>query len=136
MGVASSTYVRFQWGYTAGANTNSTAWQTKTDATAFSQQIAADPSQRVYYRVQVKNGATTVSFAETSYYATNSAAQTQGIANLFPLIFLAAAIAMFAIAMITETFTVGGLVIAVIFLIMSIMGVQTIQAALSGLWGG
>ena len=136
MGVATSLYVRFQWGYTPAANTYTTAAQTKTDATAFSQTIAADPSQRVYYRammtVGVANGLTNI----TSFYATNSAAQTQGIANLFPLIFLAAAIAMFGVAMTTESFTIGGLVLAVIFLIFSVTGVQTIIAALAGLWGG
>ena len=137
MGVATSTYGSFQWGY--DTNYGNTSTQIAVNGVGdFTRTITNyDPSKIIYYRAVATNTPTEAYGSAQTFYATGSIPNAFRLANILPIIFLAIIIMMLVGALIiTEGLTMPLLIALALTILVGVAGLGSIQAALTALWGG
>ena len=137
MGVASSTYASFEWGYdlTYGHTTANT---TMLGIGAFSNNIVGyDPSKTIHFRALATNGATTVTGADQTFVPSGTIVVANNFQSaILPIVFaILGLIFLMALFAKSENLAVT-LVAAAVLIYMYIAFLTGIQANLNALWGG
>ncbi len=137
MGVATDTYGSFEWGYDTSYG-NSSTQTTVSGIGDYTRTITNyDPSKTIYYRAIATNTPTEVYGAGQSFVPSGSIPNAFRLANILPIIFLAIIIMMLVGALIVaEGLTIPILVTLVLTILVGVAGLDSIQAALTALWGG
>jgi len=136
MGVASSAYVRFNWGYVSGAYDHNTDLQTINGIGTFLANINTFLPQTIYYRTEVIVGAVSSYSAEQSYTPTGSQANGFGLATTIPILALFI-ILMFIVGLtISEDLSIPIMVVMVIVISLGLAFLQAIQSGIISSFGG
>jgi len=136
MGVATSTYAGFEWGYDLAYGHTATL-QTALAIGNYTATISGyNPTLTIYYRSYVTNGAVTVYGGGGSFIPEGTLPATSNVTNLFPLLFGVAGIFIVLRKMAQEGATLQSIIVILIIIAITVAAVGSIQSGVNGIWGG